>query len=176
MDLIVRKAIQNDIDAIEQFYYEVNAHLESTINYPGWKTGEYPARRDAEVALKDDSLFVALIGDEIVGSFILNHIYPDEYNQVKWLSNYKDEEIYIMHTFAVSSKYLKRCIGENMLRWSEEYAKKQGIKTLRLDCVDNNSPANKLYSKCDFQYLDTISLGLEDIGLDWFNVYEKLIR
>lgn len=54
-----------------------------------------------------------------------------------------------------------------------QYGKERGIKALRLDVYENNIPAIRLYEKCGYQYIDTVSLGLEDCGLDWFRLYEK---
>ncbi|WP_312648537.1 hypothetical protein [Aminipila sp.] len=47
MKLTIRKASNHDIDELEQLYDELNDYLESTINFPGWKKGVYPTRKDA---------------------------------------------------------------------------------------------------------------------------------
>ncbi len=175
-ELIIRKATELDIDKMEQFYYEVNDYLEKTNNYPAWEKDVYPARADAERAVNNDALVVATIGNNIVGSAIVNNEYPVQYNQVKWQVECNDNEIFIIHTFAVSPNYAQKGIGEKLINWIEDYAKKTGVKTIRLDCYIGNPPALRLYEKCGFTYLDRISIGLEDIGLDWFKIYEKLIK
>ncbi len=174
-EIIIRKATALDIDKMEQFYFDVNEYLESTVNYPAWESGVYPARADAEKAILNDCLIVAVIENEIVGSAIVNNEYTEQYNQVKWQGEFDDNEIYIIHTFAVSPNHAKKGIGVKLIKWIENYARESGVKSLRLDCYVGNPPALKLYERCDFTYLDTISIGLEDIGLDWFKIYEKLL-
>ncbi|XAM46318.1 hypothetical protein TPDSL_28260 [Terrisporobacter petrolearius] len=49
------------------------------------------------------------------------------------------------------------------------------IKELRLDVYEKNLPAIKLYEKFGFKYIDTVDLGLENYGLKWFRLYEKLL-
>ncbi len=174
-ELVIRKATDLDIDNMEKFYFEINDYLERTNNYPAWEKGVYPARGDAERSVKDNTLVIATIDDEIVASAIVNNKYTEQYNRVKWTGDFGDNEILIIHTFAVSSKYSKKGIGVELIKWIENYAKEIGVKSIRLDCYEGNPPALKLYERCGFTYLDTISIGLEAIGLDWFKIYEKLV-
>jgi hypothetical protein len=51
--------------------------------------------------------------------------------------------------------------------------KKENCLSIRLDVVKGNIPAEKLYLKCGFQYIDTVSLGYEEFGLPWYDLYEK---
>ena len=37
--MIIEKATEKDIDALEKMYYEVTAQLEKTVNYPAWING-----------------------------------------------------------------------------------------------------------------------------------------
>lgn len=62
-----------------------------------------------------------------------------------------------------------------MLGFADEYAKDNKIKAIRLDVYEKNTPAISLYEKCQYKYVDTVSLGLEEYGLNWFKLYEKLI-
>ncbi len=174
-ELVIRKASSLDIESMEQFYRDVTEYLSNNINYPAWEKDIYPARADAEKSIRNQSLIVATLDNEIVGSAIINNEYPTQYNKVKWLGNFDDNEILIIHTFAVSPKHSKKGVGVEMIKWIESYAKKNGVKSLRLDCYEVNPPAQKLYEKCGFIFLDTISIGLEAIGLDWFMIYEKLM-
>ncbi len=50
------------------------------------------------------------------------------------------------------------------------------MQALRLDVYENNYPAINLYEKFNFKYIDTVDLGLEEYGLKWFKLYEKLLN
>lgn len=81
----------------------------------------------------------------------------------------------VIYTFVVKPSYLKNGIGQKMLEFASELGSNTKINALRLDVYEKNTPAIRLYEKCGFQYIATVSLGLEDCGLDWFLLYEKLL-
>lgn len=68
--------------------------------------------------------------------------------------------------------------GTIILRHTPEEGYKNAIWkglciALRLDVVKGNIPASRLYQKCGFQYIDTVSLGYEAYGFPWYELYEK---
>lgn len=175
MDWIIRQGIEADIDAVAALYDEVSAHLEATVNYPGWKQGVYPARPDAEAAVEEGTLFLAEQGGEVAGSFILRPKQEDAYAAVTWQAELAEEDVRTVYTFAVSPRFPRQGVGRQMLEFAVQYARAQGAKAIRLDVSEGNLPAARLYEACGFRYIGTVSLGLEDIGLDWFWLYEKLL-
>ena len=57
----------------------------------------------------------------------------------------------------------------------EVYAAGQGMKAVRLDVYEKNTPAVRLYEKLGFQYVDTVDLGYSEYGLDRFRLYQHLL-
>lgn len=49
------------------------------------------------------------------------------------------------------------------------------MKAVRLDVYEKNQPAIQLYKSFGFQYIDTVDLGYGMYGLDWFQLYQKLL-
>ncbi len=175
MKFIIESGTIDDIDALEKLYDDLNDYLSSTINYPGWKKGVYPIREDAVAGIKNQTLLVVRHEGTIVASIILDH-HPDEaYNNVSWKMELDYKHIFILRTFVVNPLFLKMGIGKALIDYSIELAKKTGIQSIRLDVYENNLPANSLYEKCGFEYIDTVDLGLGCYGLDKFKLYEKLI-
>lgn len=175
LDISIECGSEEHIDQLEKLYDYLNDYLESGTNYPGWKKGVYPTREDAILGIENKELFVAKHKGEIVGSIILNHDYDDSYNNVKWGIDCKELEVFIVHTFLVHPKYQRCNIGEELLNFAYEYSVKLKAKSIRLDVYEKNIPAIRLYEKCGFKYIDKVDLGLGEYGLDWFNVYEKLL-
>ena len=173
MEIKVRKGTNEDINQLAELYDEVNDYLASTVNYPGWKKDIYPTKEDAEQGINEDCLYVATYHEEIVGSVILRHQPEPAYKTVTWPIDYTDEEIWVIYTFVVSPKYMGNQVGQQILQYVQEQGKELGLKALRLDVTENNTPAIKLYEKMGFKYIATVSLGLESYGLDWFKLYEK---
>lgn len=171
----IRVGNEEDIDSLEELYNNINDYLESTINYPGWKKGIYPVRKDAEDGIREGNLFVAVENGDIIGSMILRHEPEPAYLNVSWQAELDYSNVLVIYTFVVNPKFLKRGVGKNMLDFIEEYAMDNKIKSIRLDVYEKNIPAISLYEKCHYKFSDTVSLGLEDIGLNWFKLYEKII-
>lgn len=42
--------------------------------------------------------------------------------------------------------------------------------------VKGNLPAERLYQKCGYQLVGTVSLGYEEYGIPWYDLYEKRNR
>lgn len=175
MNIEIRLGTENDIDSLEKLYDDINDYLAVTTNYPKWKKGIYPARQDVVDGIKEKCLFVATEKEEIIGSMILRHTPQPAYLKVGWKANLDYENVLIIYTFVVNQKKHQQGTAKKMLEFIEQYGKNNKIKALRLDVYKNNIPAIGLYEKCGYQYIDTVSLGLEEYGLDWFRLYEKLL-
>ncbi|MGF7056829.1 GNAT family N-acetyltransferase [Brassicibacter mesophilus] len=175
MDTIIDLGKENDIDELEQLYNDLNDYLEKGVNYPGWKKGIYPVRQNAIDGIKHDNLYVAKHKGRIVGSVILSHEPEPAYYKAKWGVESDYSDVFVVHTFVVHPKFLKCGIGKALMDFSIEHSIKSQAKSIRLDVYEGNIPAIRLYEKCGFKYIDTVDLGLENYGLDWFRLYEKLL-
>lgn len=175
MELNIRLGTINDVVAVVKLYDSINDYLFEHVNYPGWRKGIYPAKEDATLGIKEGSLFVAFLENELVGSFILRNKSEKAYNQATWQKKLEDKDIYVLYTFVVSPNYLNKGIGYKLLQFAEQFGRNQGMQALRLDVFENNQPAINLYEKYGFKYIDTVDLGLEEYGLKWFKLYEKIL-
>lgn len=175
MSITIRLGTEKDIDDLAQLYDYLNDHLASITNYPGWKKGIYPIRENAVDGIKESCLYVAICNGEIAGSVILHHVPELAYFEVKWQTELDYENVLVIYTFVVSPDYWGQGVGKAMIRFAVERGLNTKMKSLRLDVYENNTPAIRLYEKCGFKYIDTVSLGLESYGLNWFRLYEKLL-
>ena len=57
MEIDIRRAAQEDLDAAEQLYNDVCSALEAGTNWPGWRQGVYPTRADARRAQAAGALY-----------------------------------------------------------------------------------------------------------------------
>ncbi len=171
----IRLGTEKDIHSLTQLYDNMNDYLAATTNYPGWKKGVYPVRENAVKGINEGCLFVATENEEIIGSMILRHEPEPAYLAAPWQAVLDYKDVLVIYTFVVNPQKLNHGIGKRMLEFAAQYAKDTEIKALRLDVYERNIPAIRLYEKCGYQYIDTVSLGLEDYGLDWFRLYEKLL-
>lgn len=175
MHLHIRAATEADIPAVTRLYGELCDYLADKPFSPGWEKGLYPAEREARDGLLDGGLFVAVAEEGVVGSLILRHKPEPAYLTAPWQAALDEGRVLVIYTFAVSPSALRQGVGAQLLQFAERYARDSGIEALRLDVFEKNLPAIQLYEKCGFSYIDTVSLGLEAYGLDWFRLYEKLL-
>ncbi|MEG0857895.1 MAG: GNAT family N-acetyltransferase [Terrisporobacter sp.] len=94
----------------------MNDYLENSINYPDWKKGIYPIREDAVNGIKEGTLYVAIINDEIVGSIILSHKPEPAYSDVIWQRELRYSNVFVIYTFVVHPKYFNQGIGEALIK------------------------------------------------------------
>lgn len=175
MDLMIEKANEHDIDELEALYDKINDYLEHNINYPGWKKGIYPVRKDAEDGIKGGHLYVARSNNQIIGTIILSHEPEKGYDTAAWKVDADNDMVYIIHTLVVHPGYLKKQVGRRLMEFAEEAAKRDHMKALRLDVYEHNTPAIKLYQNFGYQYIGKADLGYASYGLAWFDMYEKSI-
>ena len=169
------KADITHIEEISKLYDDVCDYLCEHENYPGWKKGVYPTKNDAKVGIKESTLYIAKDNNKIVGTVILRHKPEEGYKNVEWASESNYEKIYVIYTLAVHPNSIGLGIGKKLLDFAEEIARKEECISLRLDVVKGNIPAENLYKKCGYKYVGTTSLGYEDYGLPWYNLYEKVL-
>ncbi len=175
MNTFIRKATIHDIDEIECLYDDLNDYLEEHENGPRWKKGVYPVRVNAEEALGESTLYVAVIDEKIVGTVVLSRKQDEAYKEVDWQIEY-DVPVFVVGVLAVHPNYLGRGVAQSLLNYATVLGKECGIKAIRLDTYEENIPAAKLYEKCGFTYMGLLDLGLEELyGLKWYKVYERLI-
>lgn len=175
MDLMIRKGTMNDADEISTLYDTVNDYSTVNKNYPGWLKGIYPLREDAVKGIENGGLYVAEADGKIAATLILSHEPEKAYYGVKWKKELTYDKVLVIYTFAVLPEFFGKGIGTKLLNAAESIARENGIKALRLDVLDGNTPAIKLYEKCGFEYIDTVDLGYGEHGLDNFKLYEKVL-
>ena len=175
MSPVIRPGTPEDLDVLEALYGEACDHMAATVNYCGWKRDVYPARQDAEAGIKEGTLFLAEADGEAAGSFLLSPRQEAAYTGGKWQADLAERDVLTIYTFTVHPRWRGRGVGRAMLEFASRYAAEQGAKALRLDVYEGNLPAIRLYESAGFRYAGTVSLGLEDIGLDWFRLYDKIL-
>jgi ribosomal protein S18 acetylase RimI-like enzyme len=103
--------------------------------------------------IKNKSLYILVENDDIVAAFALCESNDGE-GHLKW-KNVKEKALYI-DRFGVNVNYLRKGIGELILKNAMKLAKQMHAKYLRLFVVDVNKPAINLYLKGGFKRVDGI--------------------
>ncbi|MCR5733875.1 MAG: GNAT family N-acetyltransferase [Lachnospiraceae bacterium] len=154
--MIIRKAAETDIDAIEGIYDRILSEEESGRATIGWVRGVYPTRKTAEASLSRDDLFVMEDEGSIVATAIINRIQVPEYSNARWKHEAADEDIMVLHTLIVDPLQKARGYGKAFVAYYEEYAAKEGCRELRMDTNKINSRARNMYAHLGYEEVDIV--------------------
>ena len=173
--LNIRTAENADFNNINEFYYSLIDALEHAKYGPQWKKDIYPDQKYLLDSIGSGELFIGEIDGNIASCMVVDHHYNDGYNDVKWSVEAEDSEILVVHILGVLPEYSGKGIATQMVRNVIDSASENGIKTVRLDVLDGNLPAEITYSKIGFRLVDTIQMYYDDTGWIGCKMFEYII-
>lgn len=164
----ILKAKETDIDDIERIYEHIHDEEENGRAVIGWIRNVYPVRRTAEDALSRNDLFVMKEKNEVVAAAIINQIQVEEYKYARWRVEAEDSEVMVLHCLAVESSKKNKGYGKKFVAFYEDYARRCGCSSLRMDTNARNTRARKLYQKLGYEETGIVKCtfnGIPDIQL-----------
>lgn len=147
-----RKAVKNDLDQIENIVKIVVPMLNAEGNFQWNDT--YPLRSDFEADIKQDTLWVAIYNDLVIGVAAITTDQPEEYSDIGM--NIKEPSI-VPHRIAANPNYKGLRIAENFILIAEKIAKEKGLNCVRIDTNIKNDRMQHVIKKLQFEYKGTIS-------------------
>lgn len=166
-----RKAVNKDLDRIEEIYLAIHAEEEAGRTTTGWQRGIYPVRKTAELALERDDIFVLEENGIIKGTSLLNQIQVDVYEGAPWEYPAAPENVMVMHTLCIDPKYFGKGLGPEFVKYYERYALENNCPYLRMDTNERNLKARALYKKLGFREIGIVPAvfnGIPGVGLVLF--------
>lgn len=173
--LQIRTADKKDYNQVIEFYDAVIDSLEHAEYGPGWKRDIYPTKGFLSRSIESKELYVGETDGQIAACMVVNHEYNEGYKDIKWSVEAKDTELFVIHILAVHPLFAGRGIAKQMVRKIIETAQENHIKTIRLDVLDGNIPAERAYTKIGFRYLDTVQMFYEDTGWTKYKLFEFIV-
>ncbi|MGN0595114.1 MAG: GNAT family N-acetyltransferase [Hominimerdicola sp.] len=157
---MIRKALPNELNAVDEIYNEIFLYEKEHGAYTVWKQGVYPTRQTSEKSLSEGTLYVLEQNGEICASMIANQKQPQEYYNVKWKYNSDSDEIFIIHLLCVKPSKSGFGFGKQLVQFAITQAKNLNCKTVRLDTGSQNKPAVALYTKLGFELAGTSTMSV----------------
>ena len=148
---MIRKAILNDIDFINEIYNEIHTEEENGRLIVEWARDVYPTKQTAIDGINANEMFVMIEDDKIVAAAKINQEQEEEYEQANWQYVVPNDQVMVLHTLVVSPKYAKKGYGSKFVKFYEEYALEHGCKFLRMDTSSKNLIARNLYKKLGYK-------------------------
>jgi ribosomal protein S18 acetylase RimI-like enzyme len=132
---------------------------------------KYPSREIFKEDIKNKSLYVSKINQEVVGCIMFSFRKDDVYKTVNWIT--EDEYNLYIHRLAVDPIFQKRGIARKMMDFAEDFAKSNNYISVRLDTFSQNPRNNKFYKSRGYNKLDDVYFPRQSEFP--FHCYEKLV-
>lgn len=114
----------------------------------------YPSKQAFENDVARKELYVLEENDEIIGTIVVSTLMDGEYYPINWLTPNRNN-VYI-HRLAVHPKKQRKGYAQDLMNFAEDYARKGGFISVRLDTFSKNSRNNKFYQARGYQQLGDI--------------------
>ena len=165
----IELATQNELDRVKEIA-EACAKNMIENNIFQWNN-KYPSREIFKEDIKNKSLYVSKINQEVVGCIMFSTRKDDVYNTVNWIT--EDEYNLYIHRLAVHPIFQKRGIAKKMMDFAENFAKSNNYISIRLDTFSQNPRNNKFYKARGYNKLDDVYFPKQSEFP--FHCYEKLV-
>ena len=166
--MVIRPAAQNEYPQVIEFYYSVSDSMKESPFRPTWRHGIYPVVDDLI-----GSLFIAEDeNDGIIGAVLVNDRQGSGYENGAWQQN--TDRVAVIHLLAVSPRRQHEGVAQALLATVRDSLKGKA-ETIRLDTLENNIPAKRLYEGFGFHSCGDIDVEYEAVGVKKFTLYEYLI-
>lgn len=175
MEMNIRIAKPSEFENIRGFYHNVIDLMQDAEYHPAWEKGVYPSDAYLSDSLENGELWVFEYDNEYIAAMIVNHNCNEEYKSVKWSVESEDCNVTIVHALCVLPTLQGKGIAGDMVKKVIEIAENTSQKAVRLDVLEGNLPAERLYLKHGFRYVDTLQMFYEDTGWTDFKLFEYLI-
>lgn len=171
--MIFRKAEKEDFDKIKSLYWILIDREQDDPSFPHWKKGIHPSDEMIQDSIDKGDLYVLADGDEIAACVIANDEKVDGYSDTPWQID--SDEVIVLHVLAVHPNHRGKGLARRLVENVIEQERKAGKKALRLDVIENNTTAEKLYQKLGFQFIQTKTLYYDVVGKMTFKLYERVL-
>lgn len=167
MELRIETARAAHLDEIGAIVRETMRLMHAAGNFQ-WDEA-YPSRADFAADIVRGELFVALREDVLQGFICVNHAEPQAYAALAWTGS---ETPLVLHRMAVAPRARRGGVGQALMCFAEETARRQNVRYLRTDTYSMNEKAQRLFTRCGYRLVGEIRFrGLEKP----FYCYEKAL-
>ena len=171
----IRQAQPGEYELVREFYYQMIDMVEDAEYHPGWIKNVYPEDVYLKESVENGTMHLGFADDELAAAMIMNHACNEGYAKVQWAVDAEPEEVTVFHILAILPTHSRKGYGEAMVQYVIDHGRASGQKAIRLDVLDYNFPAERLYRKKGFQLRGEQDMYYEDTGWTGFRLYEYLL-
>lgn len=164
--------LADDLAVIREKYIEVIEHTKDMDVHARWIYGQHPTDAMIQSYIDGQEMYLFMDGQNIAGMTAITMYQGEEYHEVIWSQDLKDDEVASLHIFTVTPEYQRKGVSKRMMAEIISLAMKKRKKSIRLDTLASNIPAQHMYEKLGFEYRGKQNLYAENTGWTDFLYYE----
>lgn len=173
--MTIKIAQLSDLANLCHFYKAVCDHQQYEEYSPKWHWQDYPSEQGLAAAIREHQVLMNVIDGTIAAAGVLSVGEDPTYRNVPWRHHFTDDEIAVLHLFAVGVQYRGQGVAKQTLQAILDQARANGQKVLHLDIVDPNLPAEKAYLKAGFIFNNSQIINFADLGPTPAKLFEYVL-
>lgn len=163
----------HDPETVKGLYISIIENTPEIEKYARWVYGKHPTDEGLRSYIENGEMFLLMDGGTVAGMVAIVMHQGADYEDVPWAERLENDQVATLHLLAVCPEYRGRTLGNTILELAGELAKQQGKKALRLDVLESNLPAQRMYEKAGYEYRGKQHWYAENTGWTNFLLYEK---
>lgn len=105
---MMKKIQIKDLSKILQFYKNVIENSPDMEKYACWKIGKHPTEEMITQYIQNEQMYALFEQNEILGAFAITQNQDENYHNLNWKIQLKDDEVCVLHILAVNPKFQKK--------------------------------------------------------------------
>lgn len=171
MELV--KATMEDFDKLRLAYIDVINRTEDVMETTRWVYGQHPTDDMLRAYIEAGYMYIYKDNQRIVAMMAITPSKDDVYHEIDWKQDLADADVSVVHILAVTPDYQGCGTGNVMVELAIDIAVRNHSKSLRLDVLAANRPAQALYKKHGFEYRGKKYLQAQNTGWTDFFFFER---
>ena len=163
----------HDLQTVKRHYINVIENTPEIGKHARWVYGRHPTDEDLRSYIENGEMYLLMDQDTVAGMVVIVMRQGPDYEAVSWAEKLENDQVATLHLLAVCPEYQGRALGNTILELAGELATRHGKKALRLDVLESNLPARRMYEKAGFAYRGKQRWYAENTGWMIFLLYEK---
>ena len=164
--------LADEFAMVREKYIKVIEHTKDMDMYARWIYGKHPTDAMLQSYIDRQEMYLYMNGQNVAGMTAITMYQGEDYHEVIWSQNLKDDEVACLHIFTVTPEYQRKGTSKRMMAEIISLATQKGKKAIRLDTLASNTPAVHMYEKLGFRYRGKQNLYAENTGRTDFLYYE----
>ena len=150
----------------------VHADIKEIEKYARWVYGQHPTDKIILGYIQQNAMYILEENGVILAAVAVTMSQPEDYHNIEWQHELMDDEAAVVHILCTNPDYQKQGIGRKMVEECVCLAKKAGKKAVRLDALESNTPAHRMYEAMGFELRGKQNLYAENTGWTIFLFFE----